>query len=132
MKKSAFNFNLPQHLVAQAPLLNRSASRLLKLDRQQHSIQDRTFKDILELIQPNDLLVFNNTKVMKARLFAEKKTGGRVELLVERILSASLLLAQMRVSKKPKPGECLYSQGQPVFKLITRRGHLFELAYLLR
>jgi S-adenosylmethionine:tRNA ribosyltransferase-isomerase len=99
---SDFDFHLPTERIAQLPLPDRSASRLLQLDRDQ--VTDRRFADILELLQPGDLLVMNNTRVLKARFFGVKETGGQVEVLVERVLDSRTVLAQVRASKSPRPG----------------------------
>ncbi|MCA1856658.1 tRNA preQ1(34) S-adenosylmethionine ribosyltransferase-isomerase QueA [Massilia oculi] len=99
---SDFDFELPPERIAQLPLLERSASRLLQLDGDQ--ITDRHFADIADQLQPGDLLVMNNTRVLKARFFGTKETGGQVEVLVERVLDKRTVLAQVRASKSPKPG----------------------------
>jgi S-adenosylmethionine:tRNA ribosyltransferase-isomerase len=106
MRLSDFNYNLPPELIAQHPLPNRTASRLLVLGNAgtETLIQDRQFTDLIELLQPNDLLVFNDTKVIPARLFGKKETGGSVEILLERITSELTAIAQIRASKTPKPG----------------------------
>ncbi|RJG08440.1 tRNA preQ1(34) S-adenosylmethionine ribosyltransferase-isomerase QueA [Massilia cavernae] len=99
---SDFDFNLPPERIAQLPLPDRSASRLLHLDGDR--IVDRRFADIIDLLQPGDLLVMNDTRVLKARFFGVKETGGAVEVLVERVLDSRTVLAQVRASKSPKPG----------------------------
>jgi S-adenosylmethionine:tRNA ribosyltransferase-isomerase len=99
---SDFDFNLPQERIAQFPLPDRSASRLLHLDGEQ--IIDRQFADILDLLQPGDLLVMNNTRVLKARFFGTKESGGKVEALVERVLDNRTVLAQVRASRSPLAG----------------------------
>jgi S-adenosylmethionine:tRNA ribosyltransferase-isomerase len=99
---SDFDFNLPPERIAQFPLPDRAASRLLHLDGGQ--IVDRSFADIVDLLQPGDVLVMNNTRVLKARFFGVKDTGGQVEVLVERVLDPRTVLAQVRASKSPKPG----------------------------
>jgi S-adenosylmethionine:tRNA ribosyltransferase-isomerase len=99
---SDFDFNLPPERIAQLPLPDRSASRLLHLDGER--IVDRHFADILDQLAPGDLLVMNNTRVLKARFFGVKDTGGQVEVLVERVLDNRTVLAQVRASKSPKPG----------------------------
>lgn len=99
---SDFDFQLPEELIAQTPLAERSASRLLQVDGPQ--LHDRRFADIVALLQPGDLLVFNNTRVIKARLFGVKETGGKIEALVERILDARTVHAQVRASKSPPAG----------------------------
>ena len=85
MKRTDFHFELPQDLIAQVPLDQRSASRLLCLDRQTGRLSDRRFQDLPKLLHPDDLLVFNNTEVIPARLYGTKSSGGRVEILVERV-----------------------------------------------
>jgi len=97
-----FDFDLPPELIAQHPAAERSASRLL--DGRTPQIVDRVFKDLPTLLNPGDLLVFNNTRVIKARLHGQKSSGGSVEALVERVLPNNEVLAHMRASKSPKPG----------------------------
>ena len=99
---SDFDFDLPAHLIAQQPALQRSASRLL--DASHSPPADRIFRELPELLQGGDLLVINDTRVLKARLFGEKPTGGKLELLVERVLGGNQVAAHMRVSKKPEIG----------------------------
>ncbi|MEO5830843.1 MAG: tRNA preQ1(34) S-adenosylmethionine ribosyltransferase-isomerase QueA [Rhodanobacter sp.] len=104
MKKSDFAFELPPELIAQAPLAERSASRLLLLDVAAQSRQDRMFSDLPEFLRPGDLLVFNDTRVLPARLYGHKDTGGAVEILIERVTGAHEAVVQLGVSKKPKEG----------------------------
>ncbi len=99
---SDFDFNLPPERIAQFPLPDRSASRLLHVDGK--ALVDRKFTDILDLLQPGDLLVMNDTRVLKARFFGIKDSGGKVEVLVERVLDTRTVLAQVRASKSPGPG----------------------------
>ncbi len=99
---SDFNFDLPPELIAQVPLASRSASRLLQVNRD--TITDRSFTDLPNLLQAGDVLVLNNTRVLKARFFGVKETGGKVEVLVERLLDTHTVLAQCRASKSPPPG----------------------------
>ena len=99
---SDFNFDLPPELIAQVPLASRSASRLLQVNRD--TITDRSFTDLPNLLQAGDVLVLNNTRVLKARFFGVKETGGKVEVLVERLLDIHTVLAQCRASKSPPPG----------------------------
>lgn len=111
---SDFDFTLPDELIAQHPAAQRSASRLL--DGRGAAPVDRRFADLPELLQPGDLLVFNDTKVVKARLFGQKASGGRLELLIERVLSPHAdagheVAAHMKVSKKPLPGAVLQMDG---------------------
>ncbi len=102
---SDFDFQLPQELIAQLPLPERSASRLLHVDG--GALVDRAFADIVDLLNPGDLLVFNDTRVLKARFFGVKATGGKVEALVERVLDNRTVLAQVRASKSPQPGSTI-------------------------
>ncbi|MDE2317674.1 MAG: tRNA preQ1(34) S-adenosylmethionine ribosyltransferase-isomerase QueA [Xanthomonadaceae bacterium] len=104
MKKSDFDFDLPPELIAQAPLAERSASRLLLLDVAAGRREDRMFRELPGLLQPGDLLVFNDTRVLPARLYGRKDTGGAVEILIERVTGAHEAVVQLGVSKKPKEG----------------------------
>lgn len=104
MDVADFEFELPEDLIAQQPLAERSASRLLTLDRASGEVEDRTFRDLLDLLDPGDLLVFNDTRVIPARLYGRKESGGRVEILVERLLDAGQALVQLGVNRKPSPG----------------------------
>jgi len=103
---SDFDFHLPPELIAQHPAAERSRSRLL--DGSQAQAVDRIFNVLPRLMQPGDLLVFNDTQVVKARIFGEKSTGGKVELLIERVLSDNRVVAHMKVSKKPPVGAVLH------------------------
>ena len=104
LKKSDFHYELPEELIAQAPLPERSASRLLLVPPGQAAFSDLHVRDLPGLLQPGDLLVFNDTRVIPARLFGNKATGGRVEILIERLLANNEARAQLGVSKSPKPG----------------------------
>lgn len=106
---SDFDFELPESLIAQHPTAVRSASRLL--DGRSLPPTDRIFRELPDLLQPGDLLVFNDTKVIKARIFGEKASGGKIELLVERVLQNNEVVAHMRVSKKPLPGAKIHLCG---------------------
>ncbi|MFZ2726716.1 MAG: S-adenosylmethionine:tRNA ribosyltransferase-isomerase, partial [Methylococcaceae bacterium] len=104
MKKSDFNYELPAQLIAQQPLAERSASRLLCMNRHTGQLQDKHFVDFIDLLQPNDLLVFNDTKVIPARLFGHKLSGGKVEILIERITDDRHAIAHVKASKALKAG----------------------------
>ena len=104
LKTSDFHYHLPPELIAQAPLPERSASRLLHVPPGDASFADLHVRDLPSLLQPGDLLVFNDTRVIPARLFGNKATGGRVEILIERLLANNEARAQLGVSKSPKPG----------------------------
>ncbi|MCW8929007.1 MAG: tRNA preQ1(34) S-adenosylmethionine ribosyltransferase-isomerase QueA [Gammaproteobacteria bacterium] len=132
MNLSEFNFELPEELIAQYPLAERTDSRLLCLDGKTGELSDRVFKALPELLQAGDLLVFNNTKVIPARLFGKKSTGGKLEVLVERVLDEQSFLAQIRASKSPKEGAIL-ELGTDLddigfqVKMVGRQGDLFQL-----
>ncbi len=104
MKTSDFNYDLPDALIAQAPLPERSASRLLLVPPAPAQLGDLGIRDLPSLLQPGDLLVFNDTRVIPARLFGHKATGGRVEIMIERLLGDGRALAQLGVSKPPQVG----------------------------
>lgn len=104
LKTSDFHYELPPELIAQAPLPERSASRLLVVPPAPAPLADMGVRDLPGLLQPGDLLVFNDTRVIPARLFGQKATGGRVEILIERLLPGDEARAQLGVSKSPKPG----------------------------
>ncbi len=124
-KRQDFYFELPEALIAQTPAPERTASRLLVV--QPEGVVDRRFKDIVEYLRPGDLLVFNDTRVMPARLFGQKETGGKVEVLVERVLDAATCLAHVRASRAPKPGTRLLIAQQVSVSVVGRRDDLFEL-----
>lgn len=129
MRKSDFHYDLPEELIAQVPLPERTASRLLCLDGNTGGIEDRFFLDLGALLRPGDLLVFNDTRVLPARLFGQKETGGRVELLVERLLGGSRLLAHVRASKAPKPGAVVHLEDGTACRVIEREDELFLLEF---
>lgn len=108
MLLSEFDYQLPDELIAHHPPARRGDSRLLCLERASGSIQHRVFRDLPDLLRNEDLLIFNDTRVIPARLFGRKATGGRVELLVERLESEQSALVQLRASKSPKPGSTLW------------------------
>ena len=128
---SDFDFHLPESLIAQHPAAERSASRLL--DGRGTQPIDRIFKDLPSLLEPGDLLVFNDTQVVKARLFGEKPTGGKLELLVERVLTDHEVVAHMKVSKKPPVGTVLQMVGGFSATLLGRwpndEGQLFQFKF---
>jgi S-adenosylmethionine:tRNA ribosyltransferase-isomerase len=130
MRIEDFDYELPQELIAQHPAAERAASRLLHLDGRTGEMRDRMFRDLVELVDAKDLLVFNDTKVIKARLRGRKDTGGEVEILVERILDASRALAHVRASKTPKPGRQIRLARGGVVEVLGREGELFELLFL--
>jgi S-adenosylmethionine:tRNA ribosyltransferase-isomerase len=123
-----FDYLLPPELIAQFPLAERSASRLL--DGRGALAADRKFTELPELLQPGDLLVFNNTKVLKARLRALKSTGGAVEVLIERLLSPTLAVTQLRTSHAPKPGTRIVIAGQFHAEIVGRDERFFQVQLL--
>ncbi|MDO5053816.1 tRNA preQ1(34) S-adenosylmethionine ribosyltransferase-isomerase QueA [Pasteurella oralis] len=134
MRVADFNFNLPDELIARYPKTERTSSRLLQLNGENGEISHRTFADIIDQINAGDLLIFNNTRVIPARMFGRKASGGKVEVLVERILSDTRFLAHIRSSKAPKEGAQLWlgedklgeNNGVKVC-MIARHDTLFEL-----
>jgi S-adenosylmethionine:tRNA ribosyltransferase-isomerase len=129
MRRKDFDYNLPAELIAQYPSDQRGASRLLRLDGATARLEDRMFADLPDLLEPGDLLVFNDTRVIPARLFGRKASGGRVEVLVERLLDAHNVLAHIRASKSPKPGSVLFLEEDVVAEVAGRRDDLFELRF---
>lgn len=127
MKVSDFSFQLPNELIARHPMAERSASRLLSLDGQTGALQHLNFTDIVDLINANDLLIFNDTRVIPARMFGEKETGGKIEVLVERVLDDKSFLAHVRSSKSPKPGCKLRLENSVDALMVARHGPLFEI-----
>lgn len=126
MRTKDFYFDLPESLIAQYPLPNRQDSRLLIYDKHEQTIQHDQFKNLVDFLKPNDLLVFNNSKVIKARLFAKKVTGGKIELLVERVLSPSTFLAHIRASHPPKPGSELLITDEIRIVVEEKANHLYR------
>ena len=127
MKRTDFHYELPAELIAQLPLEQRSASRLLCFDRHSGHLDDRNFSDLPGLLNPGDLLVFNNTEVIPARLYGNKASGGRVEILVERLLNQQECLAQVRASKSPKPGGALILEDGSQLQVLGREDSFFHL-----
>jgi S-adenosylmethionine:tRNA ribosyltransferase-isomerase len=127
MQLSDFHYDLPVELIAQHPLDQRSHSRLLVLDGNNGLIQDMQFNNICNLLQPGDLLVFNDTRVIPARLFGRKDSGGRVEVLVERLLDQHSVLAHVRASKSPRPSSRLCLEGDVEVEVIGRQDDLYQL-----
>lgn len=126
---SDFDYDLPPELIAQTPAAERAGSRLLHLDGQGR-LHDRHFPDLLALLRPHDLLVFNDTRVIKARLAGQKATGGKVEVLVERITEPTRALAHVRASKSPGRGMRLALAGGAVTaEVLGRQGELFDLRF---
>ncbi|KPJ67811.1 MAG: S-adenosylmethionine tRNA ribosyltransferase [Coxiella sp. DG_40] len=129
MKTSDFDFNLPQRLIAQYPYSKRTNSRLLCLDKITGAITHKRFVDLPDLLTCKDLLVFNNTKVIPARLFGIKETGGKIEVLIERILDEHRVLAHLKFSKVPKKNSILILENSFEAKILSRENELFELYF---
>jgi S-adenosylmethionine:tRNA ribosyltransferase-isomerase len=131
MQVSDFHFDLPEELIATFPMEQRSQSRLLGLDASTGKTLHRKFNQLLEFVQQDDLLVFNNTRVIPARLFATKESGGKVEILIERVLDRNQVLAQLRASKSPKPGSKLIfgEEEVPTATVVGREGGFFILEF---
>lgn len=129
LELSQFNYELPQELIAQSPAARRVDSRLLHLDNH-GALHDRQFVDLPSLLKPTDLLIFNNTRVIKARLLGQKESGGKVEVLVERITATTTALAHVKASKSPKPGsKLILADGAFAVTMLGRQGELFEIEF---
>ena len=129
MKTSDFDYSLPDELIARFPLAERTASRLLHVDGAGGSFRDLAFRALPGLFRAGDLLVLNDTRVIKARLHGVKASGGRIELLVERVLSEHEALAFIRASHAPKPGMRLRLAGTVDAEVLARDGDLYRLAF---
>ncbi|MGP3790814.1 tRNA preQ1(34) S-adenosylmethionine ribosyltransferase-isomerase QueA [Pseudomonas sp. B392_1p] len=129
MRVSDFHFDLPDTLIARHPLAERRASRLLVVDGASGAIAHRSFVDLLDYLRAGDLLVFNNTRVIPARLFGQKATGGKLEILIERVLDTRRVLAHVRSSKSPKPGSRILIEGGGEAEMLARHDALFELRF---
>lgn len=129
MKKSDFHFELPPELIAQAPLPERSASRMLVVPPADAPLVDARVRDLGDWLRPGDLLVFNDTRVIPARLFGHKDSGGRVEILIERLLPAGEARAQLGVSKPPRPGSRIALDGGGEAEVIAREGAFYHLRF---
>jgi S-adenosylmethionine:tRNA ribosyltransferase-isomerase len=124
---SDFDFDLPQELIAQLPLPERSASRLLHVDGD--ALLDRAFADVVMLLNPGDLLIFNDTRVLKARFFGVKETGGKVEVLIERVIDNRTVHAQIRASKSPPPGTVIRLAAAFDATVGERAGEFYTLRF---
>lgn len=129
MRVSDFQYTLPEELIAQQPPPQRGSSRLLCMDRTSGEIENRGFTDLPGFLRPGDLLVFNDTRVIPARLFGRKESGGQVEVLVERILDRHTLLAHVRASKSPRAGSRLLLEGEVRVEVQGREHDLFRLSF---
>ncbi len=127
MQLNDFDYQLPVELIAQQPLPQRSASRLLCVARATNQLSDNQFADLVEILRPGDLLVINNTRVLPARLFAHKDSGGKVEVLLERLLSATEMLAQVRANRRLKIGTKILVGDSIELELLGRQGEFYHL-----
>jgi S-adenosylmethionine:tRNA ribosyltransferase-isomerase len=130
MRRSDFHFDLPPELIAQVPAAERVGSRLLLLDGAAGRCEDHRFTELPDFLRPGDLLVFNDTRVIPARLFGVKEgSGGKIEVLVERVLDEHRVLAHVRASKPPRPGNRLRLEESVTVEVLGRHEALFELAF---
>jgi len=136
MKVSDFEYHLPSRLIAHYPAESRSGSKLLHLDVPTGAIEHKVFKDLVELINPGDLLVFNDTKVIPARLFGRKESGGSFEALIERVADGNQLITQIKLSKAAKPGTTLIfeakdgDESNPVTAIVVgREGDFYRIKF---
>lgn len=128
MRRQDFNYDLPPDLIAQQPAKERSGSRLLVLDGKVGTMRDCLFSDLLDQFHAGDVLVFNDTRVIPARLWGRKGTGGRVEMMLERFLDVTRARVQLRVSKKPLAGSEIHV-GEVVVRVLGRAGEFFDLEF---
>jgi len=126
MRRQDFFYDLPDALIARAPTAERRGSRLLCLDGPTGALAHRQFPELLDLINPGDLMVFNDTRVIPARVFGQKESGGQVEILVERVLDTHRILSHTRASKSPKPNSIVILQDGTRLKMVARHDALFE------
>lgn len=131
LKRSDFHYDLPQELIAQAPLPERSASRLLVVAPVPAPLQDLGVRDLPQLLRAGDLLVFNDTRVIPARLFGKKASGGRVEILIERLLPGDEARAQIGASKSPKAGSRIALDAGGEAEVLGREGEFYRLRFLV-
>ncbi len=133
MQLADFSYELPEELIARYPTERRSDSRLLCLDIESGDYQHRIFNELLEFVTARDLLIFNDTRVIPARLFGSKESGGRVEVMVERVLDNNAMVAQLRVSKSPRPGTAIHfampGEKEVLAEVVARDAGFFTLQF---
>ena len=129
MKTAEFDYALPEELIAQHPAAERTASRLLHLDARSGALEDLRFLDLPRLVGPEDLVVLNDTRVVKARLFGRKQTGGKIEVFVERIVAEREALALMRSGHKPHPGYRVTIADAVEAEVLAREGELYRVRF---
>jgi len=129
MRVAEFDYSLPEELIAQHPAPRRTASRLLRLDARSGALEDLRFDDLPDLVAPHDAVVINDTRVIKARLEGHKASGGKVEVLIERLLGGDEALALIRASHPPKPGGLIYVGEDVIVDVLARDDDLFRLRF---
>lgn len=129
MLRTDFSFELPDDLIARYPTAERTASRLLCVEGVSGQLSHRHFSDLLALVEPGDLMVFNDTRVIPARLFGKKESGGQIEILIERLLDHNQALAHIRSSRSPKAGSKLILENGTELLVLGRQDALFELQF---
>jgi S-adenosylmethionine:tRNA ribosyltransferase-isomerase len=129
MKVSNFSYDLPDELIARYPQPERSASRLLTLNGNNGELTDAKFPDLISHLNTGDLMIFNDTRVIPARIFGIKASGGKLEVLVERVIDEHTVLAHVRASKSPKPGTKIILDGDISVTMVARHDALFELRF---
>src|SRR5262245_3126595 len=129
MRRDDFDYQLPEELIAQQPTVERGESRLLHLDGISGTYADRQFRDIVGLVAPRDVVVLNDTRVIRARLLGRKQTGGRVEVMIERVLGADEALAQLGVNHPPQAGSMLILADAIEATVLERRGEFYRLQF---
>jgi S-adenosylmethionine:tRNA ribosyltransferase-isomerase len=129
MQRTDFTFDLPDNLIAQHPPTSRTSSKLLFIDPDTNKFKDLSFLEFPQLLNPKDLLVFNNTRVIPARIFGHKASGGKIEILLERILNQNQILAQIRASKTPKPNTDLYLDSDIKVTVLQQLDNFFKLEF---
>ena len=129
MQRTDFYYYLPPHLIAQQPNRYRTSSRLLWINSSPEPFQHRHFTDLPNLLSPGDLLVLNDTRVIPARLFGRKSSGGKIEIFVERLLDNNQIIAQIRASQPPQIGMWLYLDGGIAIQVLQRVDNFFQLQF---
>ena len=129
MRLSDFDYKLPDELIAQIPCADRRGSRLMHLDGASGAISDHRFEEFAHFFKPADLLIFNDTRVIKARMIGIKDTGGKVEVMIERVLDARRTLAMLRASRTPKIGQRIVLGSGTELGVVSRENDLFELHF---
>lgn len=130
MQLSDFDYDLPEHLIAQYPLAERSGSRLLRVSPNAERCSHHFFVELMDWLTPQDLLIFNDTRVIPARLYGAKDSGGKIEALIERILDDHRAIAHIKASKSPKNGQILHFVPDMQAKVLARHDDLFELEFI--